>query len=261
MKSPNATSMHFNFNEFKIPSGAEVFIYSPDHQYVAGKYDQRSVLPDGGFYAQDIPGEEMILEYYQPVNVEGAPAISIYQVGHMYRETTNDKGYHGDAVGTCHINAICPEVDPKSEYTAISTMLDEVSASDNKNRLCKFPARTKYVADYKKIPFNIFLKHQLILVRELGFEPDFSHNDSSGQLFNIEAGSFLESEVKFQKNSHHFELHTINSLILINNSELADCQSISFTDEEQASIIDFFIKYISYHLEKSFYYSGYKLIK
>ena len=44
--------------------------------------------------------------------------------------------------------------DPKSEYTAISTMLDEVSASDNKNRLCKFPARTKYVADYKKIPFD-----------------------------------------------------------------------------------------------------------
>lgn len=115
--------------------------------------------------------------------------------------------------------------------------------------------------DLPDYPFNIFLKHQLILVRELGFEPDFSHSDSSGQLFNIEAGSFLESEVKFQKNSHHFELHTINSLILINNSELADCQSISFTDEEQASIIDFFIKYISYHLEKSFYYSGYKLIK
>ena len=129
VKSPNATSMHFNFNEFKIPSGAEVFIYSPDHQYIAGKYDQRSVLPDGGFYAQDIPGEEMILEYYQPVNVDGAPAISIYQVGHMYRETTNDKGYHGDAVGTCHINAICPEVDPWRDQ-ANSVVLIKITQPD-----------------------------------------------------------------------------------------------------------------------------------
>lgn len=129
IKSQNATSVHFNFNEFKIPTGAEVFIYSPDHQYVAGKYDQRSVLPDGGFYAQDIPGEEMIIEYYQPSNVEGTPAVSIYQVGHMYRETTNDKGYHGTAVGTCHINAVCAEVDPWRDQ-ANSVVLIKITQSD-----------------------------------------------------------------------------------------------------------------------------------
>ncbi|MBP1672966.1 MAG: C-terminal target protein [Bacteroidetes bacterium] len=112
VKSEGAASLHFNMNQFKIPAGAEVFIYSPDHQYVAGLYDQRSVLPNGEFFPQDIPGDEMILEYYQPVSVLGTPEISIYQVGHLYRQTTLSKGYHGDAVGDCHINVICEEVNP-----------------------------------------------------------------------------------------------------------------------------------------------------
>jgi hypothetical protein len=35
VKSEGAASVHFNMNQFKIPAGAEVFIYSPDHQYVS----------------------------------------------------------------------------------------------------------------------------------------------------------------------------------------------------------------------------------
>jgi len=112
VKSEGAASLHFNMNKFIIPTGAEVYIYSPDHQYVAGMYDQRSAMPNGEFYPQDIPGDEMIIEYYQPVDVNGNPDISIYQVGHLYRQTTQPKGYHGSAVGDCHINVICEEVDP-----------------------------------------------------------------------------------------------------------------------------------------------------
>ena len=85
VKSIDAASLHFNFETFVIPQGAEVYIYSPDHQVVEGKYDARSALENGDFYTPDIPGDEMIVEYYQPAYVEGKPEISIHQVGHIYQ--------------------------------------------------------------------------------------------------------------------------------------------------------------------------------
>lgn len=112
VRSEGALALHFNFSQFEIPKGAEVYIYSPDHQYVAGMYDRRSTLEDGAFYAQDIPGDEMIIEYYQPASVEGTPQIEISSVGHTYKDGSNYKGFHGTAVGDCHINTACPEVEP-----------------------------------------------------------------------------------------------------------------------------------------------------
>lgn len=127
VKSTNATSVHFNFETFVIPSGAEVYIYSPDHQAVAGKYDSRSALENGDFYSPDIPGEEMIIEYYQPASVDGKAEISIYQVGHIYRSNENIKGPHGSAVGDCHVNAACEEVNPWRDQ-ANSVVLIKITA-------------------------------------------------------------------------------------------------------------------------------------
>lgn len=129
VKSEGATALHFNFDKFIIPQGAAVYVYSPDHQYVAGKYDARSTLENGDFYAQDIPGDEMIVEYCQPASVDQKGEISIHQVGHMYRSTESTKGYHGSAVGNCHINVACDEVQPWRDQ-ANSVVLIKVTAGD-----------------------------------------------------------------------------------------------------------------------------------
>ena len=112
VKSLNAVLLHLNFDQFSIPKGAEVYIYSPDHQHVAGKYDHSSSTTGHTFGTADIPGDEIILDYYQPANVEGTPSISINQVGHTYKSVPVDKGFHGNAEGDCHINVACDEVQP-----------------------------------------------------------------------------------------------------------------------------------------------------
>lgn len=129
LKSQDATSLHLNMDKFQIPQGAEVFLYTPDHQDVAGKYDSRSTLENGNFYSPDIPGDQLILEYFQPSSVTGKPEISIYQVGHMYRSTNEIKGPHGDAVGDCHINVACEEVNPWRDQ-ANSVVLIKITSSD-----------------------------------------------------------------------------------------------------------------------------------
>lgn len=127
VKSIDAASLHFNFETFVIPQGAEVYVYSPDHQVVEGKYDARSALENGDFYTPDIPGDEMIVEYYQPAYVEGKPEISIHQVGHIYRSNNDIKGYHGTAQGNCHINVACEEVNPWRDQ-ANSVVLIKITA-------------------------------------------------------------------------------------------------------------------------------------
>ncbi|HPE40602.1 MAG TPA: T9SS type A sorting domain-containing protein [Bacteroidales bacterium] len=112
IKSNGALLLHLNFDQFQIPKGSEVFVYSPDHQNVSDKYDYTSVAPDQTFGTADIPGDEIILDYYQPAFVEGTPIISINQVGHTYKSISMDKGYHGNAEGNCHINVACDEVQP-----------------------------------------------------------------------------------------------------------------------------------------------------
>lgn len=129
VRSEGALALHFNFSQFVIPKGAEVYIYSPDHQHIAGMYDQRSTLEDGAFYAQDIPGDEMIIEYYQPASVDGTPQIEISSVGHTYKAISNYKGYHGTAEGDCHINTACPEVEPWRDQVN-SVVLIKITAGE-----------------------------------------------------------------------------------------------------------------------------------
>ena len=129
IKSQGASSIHLNIDIFQIPQGAEVFFYSPDHQDVAGKYDSRSTLQNGNFFSPDIPGDEIIIEYFQPASVTGKPDISIYQVGHIYRSNDQIKGYHGNAVGDCHINVACDEVNPWRDQ-ANSVVLIKITSSE-----------------------------------------------------------------------------------------------------------------------------------
>lgn len=112
VKSEGALALGFNFSKFEIPEGGEVYVYSPDFQQIIGMFDSRSVLPDGSFYTQDILGDEMILEYYEPSEVKNRGEIAISSIDHSYRgNALPNKGYHGDAIGDCHINTICEEGD------------------------------------------------------------------------------------------------------------------------------------------------------
>ena len=109
-----ATFTSMNFSTFEIPNGAELYLYTPDREYVIGKFTNANLMEDGTFYPQEMPGDEIIVEYYEPANAAFAGKLVIDQISqgyydffHIYRDEKEEKGGLGNAEGTCHPNAIC----------------------------------------------------------------------------------------------------------------------------------------------------------
>ena len=108
IKSPNAYAIYLHFSSFEIPEGAELFVYTPDRNFVRGKYTQKNEGED--FFVLDLPGDEIIVEYYEPAGAAFAGHFEIADLGHIYRDIFVTKGVWGNAMGKCHLNVMCPEV-------------------------------------------------------------------------------------------------------------------------------------------------------
>lgn len=111
--SAQAKSINFEFHEFEIPEGGQVFVYTPDMKHVLGAYDQRNRVEDNGrgvLGVQALPGDEIIIEYREPANKLGEGKLKIGQVTHAYRDIWKEARGLGDS-GACNINVICPIAD------------------------------------------------------------------------------------------------------------------------------------------------------
>lgn len=106
----DATFTSMNFSKFNIPDGAELYLYTPDREYVIGKFINKSQMEDGTFYPQELPGEDIVVEYYEPANAAFQGELVINQISQGYYDFFHIKdieGGLGNAEGTCHPNAIC----------------------------------------------------------------------------------------------------------------------------------------------------------
>ena len=114
--SEGAIMTYLVFDKFNIPEEAKLFIYSPDQTQVFGPYTNDDVQTVGKLVTDDIIGDEMIVEYYEPANASFKGEFQIAAVMHVYRDflhlKSDTKGHHGDADGTCHIDVVCPEAQP-----------------------------------------------------------------------------------------------------------------------------------------------------
>ena len=111
--SKGAIMTYLVFDNFNIPEEAQLFIYSPDRTQVFGPYKNSDVQSVGKLVTDDIVGDEVVVEYYEPADASFKGAFEIAAVMHVYRDflhtQTEVKGPHGEAEGTCHIDVACPE--------------------------------------------------------------------------------------------------------------------------------------------------------
>ena len=125
MKDATFTSM--NFSTFNIPEGAELYLYTPDREYVIGMFTNKNQMEDGTFYPQEMPGEDIVVEYYEPAGVAFEGNLVINQISQGYYDFFHInkciEGQIGNAEGTCHPNAICydatwhPQINSVACYT------------------------------------------------------------------------------------------------------------------------------------------------
>lgn len=108
LRCPGAVSVSFTFDQYKLPDGGKLFVYTPDRQQVLGAFTSKNNQKDGYFSVSLLMDEEVILEYQQPNTDSEKAQLRLWRITHGYRGPgVLTKGF-GDA-GYCHINVRCDE--------------------------------------------------------------------------------------------------------------------------------------------------------
>jgi PKD repeat protein len=103
LKSNNALSTALFFDNFYIPQGATLHVYTPDYKQRSGSYTYLDNQGDGLFSTSFLSGSEQIIEYFEPALVRGQGTLRISSLAHQYRSVMAQN---------CEVNIICsPEGD------------------------------------------------------------------------------------------------------------------------------------------------------
>lgn len=113
VRAEEATSLSLRFQEFQVPKGGSLFLYSSDGMEVLGALDHRNVKDWGGLATGVLATDELVVEYRQAADLEAQPRLVIDQVVQGYRTLSgwphgSNRGPFGNS-GACNINVNCPE--------------------------------------------------------------------------------------------------------------------------------------------------------
>lgn len=106
---PGARALGLYYDKFKLPQGAKLFVYDEYKNYIIGSFDHRNNSDGGPFATEAIPGDKLIIEYFQPSGVYESPEFQINGIMYAYKgySLKNTTGF-GES-GDCEVNIHCPE--------------------------------------------------------------------------------------------------------------------------------------------------------
>lgn len=130
---PQATSISFIFDRFKLAHGAELYVWNEDRSTFKGAFTSENNKTWGSFAIGLLDGENVIIELREPSNVAGKSIVELTKIVHGYRsilpyaeEAYQDanRGPFGNS-GACNINVNCPEGDPwQIEKRSVALIVD-----------------------------------------------------------------------------------------------------------------------------------------
>lgn len=104
IKSPDAKTINLNYSSFQLPVGATFFVYNKSQ--VLGSFTSQNNKVSGEFSTSLLKGDNVILEYFEPLSVKGQGTIRVSSIVHGYRDLFSQLKGFGSS-GACNINAIC----------------------------------------------------------------------------------------------------------------------------------------------------------
>ncbi len=121
--SKNAYAISIEYENFYLPEGSELFIYNQDYEMVFGAYTVKNNSNEGYFSTPLIKGDVVIIEYYQPKEVDDNVSFNIKEIIHDYRDIMN---YYPDYERDweCGINVICEDRDMYQDPINSTAFLD-----------------------------------------------------------------------------------------------------------------------------------------
>ncbi len=120
IRSSKAYSLNILFSKFNLPEGAQLFVYNSDQSVVLGSYTHLNNSDINMLPIQPIEGDEVVVEYQEPIGASFEGEVEIGEVNHDFRgifRATEPR----DPAQNCHPNLVCyPEdIEPGSGVVAI----------------------------------------------------------------------------------------------------------------------------------------------
>lgn len=109
IKSEGAKTLNFVLDDFFMPKGASLYLFSFNQTDLLGAYDEQQNNENNSLGTWLVQGDDVVLEYFEPKNVEGQGRLAVAKVVHGYR-TQNDfeKGTNGlNDSGNCNLDVDC----------------------------------------------------------------------------------------------------------------------------------------------------------
>ena len=195
IRSKGAYSLNILFDRAILPTGASIFIYSPDHQILRGAFNANNEQSSGMLPIFPLPGDEIIVEYDEPVTVSTPGELHISKVNHDYKNAIGSRPL-GES-GTCNMDVYCKDaaVVMHREKQAVVQLVICRSRSLHRNALSTIPIRDK-------TPYLITAGHCILsaadaqqTVFSFNYESPFCGKDGSvnGYVDQTMTGSILRA--------------------------------------------------------------------
>ncbi len=121
--SKGALSINLTFNNYVLPEGAKLYIYSTDKSRILGAFTSRNNQEDHYFATELIEDESVIIEYNEPAHAAFQGKLNLWRVTHGYRSIAEYVKSFGSS-GSCNVNAVCPQGDPiRDEIKSVAMLI------------------------------------------------------------------------------------------------------------------------------------------
>ncbi|WP_299128350.1 T9SS type A sorting domain-containing protein [uncultured Winogradskyella sp.] len=123
-KSEGAYTLNFMFDVFKIPEGAQLYVYNNEKTDLLRPFTHHNNNPEEILGTWMVNGDQAWIEYYQPANVVGTAKITVGSVIHGYRTAeTYQKGLNDS--GACNQDVDC-DITPSNDLFQLNLRKEEV---------------------------------------------------------------------------------------------------------------------------------------
>jgi len=109
--SRGAYSLNLIFEEFNLPFGARLFLYSEQENQYLGAFTSFNNKSTGKFAVSPVAGDELVVHYEVPAGVNGKDNFVISRVNHDFMGILkySDRRPMGITAGSCNIDINCEE--------------------------------------------------------------------------------------------------------------------------------------------------------
>jgi len=112
LRSVGAKALSVTFSKFYIPEQGQLFLYDTNLKKKIGAFTFENNSSDGVLALEILPGESIIMEYFQPSSVTTLPQLVINEISYVYRSPGFDPAAAYKEfgwAGNCEVNVNCPD--------------------------------------------------------------------------------------------------------------------------------------------------------